>query len=124
MGDLASRIWSNVKREPTLREADNKVGTTGLVADMAIRGVWMPQAEAMFDVKVINADAQSYSNHMPRDVLPSAEKEKKAKCVAACEDRWASFTPICCSVDGVFDKEAEVFLKIIGEGLSTRWDRR
>ena len=31
--------------------------------------------------------------------------------------------PVCCSVDGVFGKEAEVFLKMIGEGLSTRWDQ-
>ena len=89
---------------------------------MAIQGVWMPQAEVLFDVRVINTDTQSYSNHTPWDVLQSAEKEKKAKYVAAYEERRASFTPICCSVDGVFGKEAEVFLKIIGEGLSTRWD--
>ena len=123
LGDLASLIWSNVKREPIVREADNKVGTTALVADIAIRGVWMPQAEALFDVRVINTDAQSYSNRTTRDVLQSAEKEKKAKYVAACEERRASFMPVCCSVDEVFGKEAEVFLKMIGEGLSTRWDR-
>ena len=121
LGDLASLIWSNVKREPIVREADNTVGTSALVVDMAIQGVWMPRAKALFDVRVINTDAQSYSNHMPQDVLQSAEKEK-AKYVIACEERRASFTPICCSVNGLFGKEAKVFLKMIGEGLATKWD--
>ena len=29
--------------------------------------------------------------------------------MAACEARLALFTPICCSVDGMFGNEADVF---------------
>ena len=45
--DLASLIWGKVKCEPIVKEADNTAGTPTLVADMAIRGVWMPQAESV-----------------------------------------------------------------------------
>ena len=66
LGDLASLVWSQVKREPVVREADEAAGTPALIADMAVRGVWMPQAEALFDVRVIDTDAQSYCNRTPR----------------------------------------------------------
>ena len=38
-GDLGSLVWSKVKHEPTVKEADNTAGTPTLIADMAIRGV-------------------------------------------------------------------------------------
>ena len=83
----------------------------------------MPQTEALFDIRVIDTDAQSYCNRTPREVLHAAEKEKKSKYATACEERRASFTPICCSVDGVFGSEAEVFLKRLGENLAAKWNR-
>ena len=39
--------------------------------------VWLPQAEALFDIRVIDTDAQSYNNRTPRDVIKTAENEKK-----------------------------------------------
>ena len=123
LGDLASLVWSQVKREPVVREADEAAGTPALIAYMAVRSVCMPQAEALFDVRVIDTDAQSYCNHTPREVINAAENQKKSKYTTACEERRASFTPICCSVDGVFGSEAEVFLKRLGERLAAKWDR-
>ena len=63
----------------------------------------------MFDVKVINTDSKSYWNRTLREVLHVAEKEKKSKYATAYEERQASFTLICCTVDVVFGSEAEVF---------------
>ena len=123
LGNLASLVWSQVKREPVVREADEEAGTPVLIADMAVQGVWMPQAEALFDVRVIDTDAQSYCNRTPREVINAADNQKKCKYTTACEERQASFTPICCSVDGVFGSEAEVFLKRLGEKLAAKWDR-
>ena len=88
-----------------------------------MRGVWLPQAEALFDVRIVDTDAQSYRGRTPKDVLKSAEKEKKAKYGAACEERHALFTPLCCSVDGMLGGEAEVFVKVIGERLASKWDQ-
>ena len=36
-----------------------------LVADLCIRGVWTPQAETLFDIRVVDTDAQSYCDHTP-----------------------------------------------------------
>ena len=33
-----------------------------LVADLCVRGVWIPQSEALHDICVVNTDAQSYRN--------------------------------------------------------------
>ena len=73
----ASLVWNQVKREPSVREADSVKGAPVLVADLAAHGVWLSQAEALFDIRVIDTDAQSYSNRSPKEVLQSAEKEKK-----------------------------------------------
>ena len=123
IGDLASLVWSKVWREPIVRDADYQSGSSALVADLGVRGVWLPQAEALFDVRIVDTDAQSYRGRTPKDVLKSAEKEKKAKYGAACEERHALFTPLCCSVDGMLGGEAEVFVKVIGERLASKWDQ-
>ena len=65
-----------------------------MIADLAIRVVWLHQAEALFDVRVIDTDAQSYSNYSPKEVLRVAEGEKKNRYRAACEAHRAQFTPI------------------------------
>ena len=59
LGDLTPLVWSQEKRELVVKEADKAAGTLALIADMAVWGMWMPQAEALFDVRVINTDAQS-----------------------------------------------------------------
>ena len=58
-----------------------------LVADFSARGVWQPQATALFDVRVIDTDAPSYINKTPVNVLKIAEREKKQKYGRACEAR-------------------------------------
>ena len=73
--------------------------------------------------KVIDTDAQFYVNRSPMDVLGVAEKEKKTKYSIACEERRGTFTPFCCSVDGLLGHEAETFLRRIGDCLAVKWER-
>ena len=49
--------------EPVVREANTKTGTPALIANLAIYGVWLPQTEVLFNIRVIDTDAQSYSDH-------------------------------------------------------------
>ena len=88
------------------------------MADLAIRGVWSHQSEALLDIRVVDTDGQAYLSRSPSDVLAKAEEEKKAKYLSACEARRALFTPICVSVDGM---EANAFLKRLGDRLSLKW---
>uniref|UniRef100_A0A1X7SKP0 Reverse transcriptase domain-containing protein n=1 Tax=Amphimedon queenslandica TaxID=400682 RepID=A0A1X7SKP0_AMPQE len=121
IGDLAALAWGQVTKEPIVREGDNN--TPALIADLAVRGVWTAQTEALFDVRVIDTDAQSYSCQTPPAVLTAAEKEKKRKYSAACEERRALFTPLCVSVDGLMGKECTKFIQRLADRLSLAWHR-
>ena len=53
--------------------------------------MWSPQAEALFDIRILDTDAPSYKHHTPEAVLESAAKEKKRKYQKAVEDRCGPF---------------------------------
>ena len=122
IGDLASLIWNHVRCEPIVREGDSETGTPALVSYLAVRSVWIPQTEALFEIRVTDTDTQSYSNQSPQEVLQSAENEKK-KYLGTCEERRGQFTPIWCLVDGMYANEAEVFLTRVVERLMIKWER-
>jgi len=76
----------------------------------------------LFDIRVINTDAQSYSARTPLAVSCLAEVEKKRKYSQACNDRRATFTPLCVSVDGMFGPETEFFVKRLSDFLAAKWE--
>ena len=121
-GDLSSLVWGPVHREPVVQEASDD-GRTVLKADLAVCGVWQPQCDAIFDVRIVDTDAPSYCSRTPPDVLRTAELEKKRKYLQACQDRRAAFTPLCVSVDGLLGKEADFFIHRLCDFLSIKWER-
>jgi len=123
VGDLAAMVWGQVRREPIISDAAVDPSGETLVADLSVRGVWLPQAEALFDVRIVDTDAQSYLSHTPKSVLFGAEIEKKRKYSAACCERRAHFTPLCFSVDGLTGGEASSFIRRLASGLAVRWDK-
>uniref|UniRef100_A0A1X7V1F9 Uncharacterized protein n=1 Tax=Amphimedon queenslandica TaxID=400682 RepID=A0A1X7V1F9_AMPQE len=48
-GDLASLVWGHVSREPVIRKMSADSPTQ--IADLAVRGAWTPQTEALFDIR-------------------------------------------------------------------------
>ena len=38
---------------------DRNADVPALIADLGVRGVWQPQGEALFDVRVVDTDVQS-----------------------------------------------------------------
>ena len=93
LGDIEALAYKEVVREPVAREADEIRGVSALVADLGVRGVWQPQTEALFDVHVVDTDAQSYAHRTVSAVLSTAEKEKKRKYTHAAQACHASFSP-------------------------------
>ena len=114
--------WGQIRRETVVIEAEYQQSET-LIADLCVRGVWLPQAEALFNIRVVDTDAKSYLCHAPSRVLLNAEVEKKNKYAEACAAGRAHFTPLCFSVDGLMGSEANCFLKRMPCRLSSRWDR-
>jgi len=111
-----------VTREPIIQDSSNHPHREALIADVSARGVWQPQATALFDVRVVDTDAPSYLNRTPTSIIQSAEREKKAKYSGAVESIHASFTPLCLSVDGLLGNEFSQFLKHLADRLSSKWD--
>ena len=108
-------------KEPVVR--DGCAGADALIADLCVCGVWGLQTEAFFDIRAVDTDAQSYCARSPKDVLHTAEGEKKCKYLQACQDRHATFTPLCVSVDGMLGSEAEFFVRRLGDFLAVKWER-
>ena len=119
-------VYSHVTSEPVVREASTAVGERnqcGLVCDLAVRGVWHPQTEALFDFRVCNADAQSYVNRPVTADLDSLAQAKKTKHKQACWERRADFTPFIVSTDGVIQREGQHFLKRLASRLANKWSK-
>eukprot|EP00731_Ephydatia_muelleri_P003101 Em0001g3101a len=124
IGDLASQVWPQVIKEPIVNEATATSSDPGLRLDLGIRGVWQPQVEALFDVRVIDTDAApSHCHRAPNAILESSSQEKKRMYKKAVEDRRGTFTPFVLSVDGLLHKEASHFIKHMATALSSKWDK-
>ena len=121
LGDLSSLAWSNVQKEPLIREHSNE--QPALRADLLVRGVWSYQDTASFDIRVTDTEAKSYNNKSSKAVLMQCEEEKKKKYSQACAEKHISFTPLVFSVDGLIGTECQVFLKRLAERLASKWDK-
>ena len=77
----------------------------------------------LFDIPVTDADVPSYLSCSVKNVLTTAEKEKKRKYVTTAEPCCGSFSPFVVTVDGALGPEAVSFLWHLGYKLSVRWER-
>ena len=109
-------------KEPVLKEPGPD-GLGGLRVDWGVRGFWEFQREALFDIRIINADAPSYSTLSLESLFNKHRDEKKVKYNVAAELRRATFTPIIATCDGIFDHEAKVYMKRLATLLSSKWSQ-
>ena len=112
---------TQITKEPILSES-NSDGEGALRVDWGVRGFWDFQREALFDIRILNADAPSYLSNSLASIFDSARVEKKTKYSKAAEDRRASFTPFLSTCEAIFDHEAIVYLKKLSNLLSSKWD--
>ena len=109
-------------KEPVLKEP-NQDGNNGLRVDWGVRGFWEFQREALFDIRILNADAPSYLTKDLVFLFNAARDEKKAKYNEAAEARRATFTPVIATCDGIFDHEATAYMKRLSTLLSSKWNQ-
>ena len=62
-------MYKEVIREPAVQEASNARGVPSLIADLRYQTV------ALFDIRVVDTDAPSYSHRNAAAILLSAEEE-------------------------------------------------
>ena len=88
--------WLGVKYDVKLVvEAEDQYGET-LIVDLCVHGVWLPQAEAFCDIRVVDTGPHSYFRHAPNRALMNSEVEKKNKYAEACAARcsYSFYTPL------------------------------
>ena len=83
-------VWGSVKRKPVVKDISHDDSGEVLIADICVWGVWLPQAEVLFDVRVIDTDVQSYLRQPPTSVLLTAEIEKIFGCFCCLESSFHS----------------------------------
>ena len=91
--------------------------------ELGVCGAWQPQAKALFDIKVIDTDAPSYSNRSPELVLELGAQNKRRIYKQAVEDHRGTFTPFATSVDELLHQEAEHFLKRMATSVASKWKK-
>ena len=117
LGNLSGLAWSNVQKEPIIREHTNE--QPALRAYLLVRGVRSYQDT--FDILVTDTEAKSYNNKSSKAVLMQCEEEKTKKYSQACAEKHISFTPFVFSVDGLIGTECPVFLKRLADRLAIKW---
>ncbi|CAB0017231.1 unnamed protein product, partial [Nesidiocoris tenuis] len=100
---LARQVYRGVMVEPIMREGS--ATEPGLLADIRIHGVWDRERASFYDVRVINADAASYSTRDWSSTANEAAKAKHRKYDTAAEDLHGSFIPLITSCEGVLHTE-------------------
>ena len=92
---LLNLFGGNVIYEPVICEQSATSGGA-LVADLCVQGVWIPQAEALLDICVVDTNTKSYCDCTPMAVLRPVEHDKKQKYSKYCHDCRATFTVCVC----------------------------
>eukprot|EP01025_Chloroclados_australasicus_P069986 TRINITY_DN9994_c0_g2_i4.p3 TRINITY_DN9994_c0_g2~~TRINITY_DN9994_c0_g2_i4.p3 ORF type:complete len:267 (-),score=14.02 TRINITY_DN9994_c0_g2_i4:178-978(-) len=110
LGSVTNLAYKQVLKEPIIREAIPEQNQQKLIADLAIRGFWQPQIQALFDIRVVDCDVVSYQRTDPIQILKRAEKEKIQKYRTACDERNCHFTPLVLSTDGAFASDTSLFV--------------
>ena len=94
-GNLATIVYKEVMKELVRQEANNSEGVPSLISDLSIRGVWKPQAVALFDVHVTDTDTSSHSRVVTA-ILSSAEEERKKKIFRSSNSLLSVLHTSCC----------------------------
>uniref|UniRef100_A0A0A9ZFH4 Proto-oncogene tyrosine-protein kinase ROS n=1 Tax=Lygus hesperus TaxID=30085 RepID=A0A0A9ZFH4_LYGHE len=107
--------------QPVMRKS--LASEPGLVADIKIHGMWDRERTSFYDIRVINADASSYSSQDWLSVAKEASRSKHRKYDAAAEDLHGSFGPLITSCEGVWHREFQAFARQLVGSLAAKWDK-
>ena len=94
--------------ENDIRQVSDKDKET--CGGVVIWGLWYQQDEAIIDVKLRDADTDSYNNEPMAEVMARWETTKKYKHGRHCQDQGKHFSPFVIFVDGMLGRASLVLL--------------
>ena len=92
-------------------------------ADIMMRGLWERGTDGLIDVQIVNTDSMAHQNRTSEAVLKTAERSKKKKHLAHCQQQRRHFTPFVVSTDGLLGDEANALVKRLATVLSQKWEK-
>ena len=63
-----------------------------LIADLAVSGIWQPQCDAWFDIRMVDTDVPLYHSCAPQ------EFDKNQNYVKACQDHYIRLVGKCLAI--------------------------
>ena len=85
-----------------------------------IRALWYQQVDAIIDVKLRDADADTYKYRPMTKPLARWENIKKDKQGKHCNDQRKHFSPFVLSVDGLLGREALVVISQLSQTMAEK----
>ena len=85
-----------------------------------VRGLWDRQVDTIIDVKIGDADADSYKYEPMAALLSRWETIKKDKHGKHCHDQWKHFSPFVLSLDGMQGREALVVISQLSQFMAEK----
>ena len=90
---------------------------------MLIRGLWDLQVEAIIEVKLGDADADSYKYEPMEELLARRETIKKDKHGKHCHHHQKQFSMFVLSVDVILGREDQVVLLQLSRLMAAKTDK-
>ena len=87
-----------------------------------IRGLWERGIDELIDVQIVNTDSVAHRDRTSEAVLKTAERSKKKKDLAHCQQQRRHFTPFIVSTDRLLGDEANAVVKRLATVLSQKWE--
>ena len=87
-----------------------------------IHGFWSRQQTAVFNVRVTDTDAKSYSNCSDK-ILERHARDKKTDYNEACPKKRRDFTPLIYSINGMTSKGTRTVDKKMTYLVAKKWHR-
>ena len=119
----------NIRDEPPIYpgrgrtvETEHEVDETR--GDISVYEFWTRRRLTMFDVSIVDTDADSYNLTDPKILLARRETAKKDKHGPSCLRQRVDFTPLVFSADGLTGKLANKAIKQLSGKLATKWNRQ
>ena len=129
--DLLRIVCKDVEVEPVLQDVSREQLNRGsnraqdARLDIRARGFWEPQSSAFFDVRVCHPNAESYRDHMPKQIYRIHENDKKRLYSRRVLDvEHGSFTPLVFTTTGGMGEECLKFHSRLAELIAAKKGER
>ena len=112
-GGRCGRRW-DIRGDPYAEESG--VGAEFL-GDTGVIGLWAPFWRCVFNICVVDIDAESYDGRHPQIILSLNERCKEGKYLEDCLEQWHHLTPLVLSLDEVMGEEKNMATKQLASAL-------